>query len=57
MEHKFKDGEVVLASAEPTIRLIVRRYVDMIYYCKVESDPNGRERVYFERELMSVPVA
>jgi hypothetical protein len=45
MENKYKEGEEVY--------LIVRRYVDRIYYCKIKKDLKLKELVYFERELMS----
>ncbi len=49
----YKVGETVYARIHPSQKLIVRRYVAKIYYCKVLSDPSLRELVYFERELMS----
>lgn len=51
-ENKFKEGEIVYAKENPTQRLLVRRYVDRIYYCKIYDDPNQKELVFFERELM-----
>jgi hypothetical protein len=52
MENKFKEGEVVYANEDPTKKLVIRRYVDRIYYCKVEGDSYAKELVYFERELV-----
>jgi hypothetical protein len=52
MENKFKEGEVVVAKVAPALKLVIRRYVDHIYYCKVQEDPTRKELVYFERELM-----
>lgn len=51
MENKHKEGDVVTAKEDPTKKLVIRRYVDRIYYCKVQGDPNAKEQVYFEREL------
>jgi hypothetical protein len=51
MENKYKEGDIVTAKENPNKKLIVRRYVDRIYYCKVENDPSAKELVYFEREL------
>ena len=51
MENKFKEGEVVCALENPTLKLVIRRYVDRIYYCKIQEDPTRKELVYFEREL------
>ena len=52
MENKFKEGEVVQAKVNPTLNLVIRRYVDRIYYCKIQSEPTHKELVYFERELI-----
>ncbi|MFZ9047124.1 MAG: hypothetical protein ACO2ZZ_14820 [Cyclobacteriaceae bacterium] len=53
-ENKYKEGDVVFAKIEPTQKLIIRRYVDRIYYCKVVGDQNTKEVVYFERELTTL---
>ena len=52
MENKFKEGEVVCALVNPSLKLVIRRYVDRIYYCKIQKDTARKELVYFERELM-----
>lgn len=51
MENKYKEGDVVYAKVNPETRLVVRRFLDQIYYCTVADDPGKKERVYFEREL------
>ena len=53
MEKRFKEGEVVCSKEDPSRKLVIRRYVDRIYYCKVQQDPSHRELVYFDRELMA----
>lgn len=57
MENKYKEGEEVFAKVNPSLKLIIRRYVDRIYYCKIKKDPTLKELVYFERELMSDSVS
>jgi len=52
MENKFKEGEIVHAKVNPALNLVVRRYVDRIYYCTIQVEPTHRELVYFERELI-----
>ena len=52
MENKFEEGEVVRAKVNPTLKLVVRRYVDRIYYCTIQQNPTQKELVYFERELI-----
>lgn len=53
MENKYKEGDVVYAKLDPTLKLVIRRYVDRIYYCVIQQFPARKELVYFERELMS----
>jgi len=50
--NKFKEGEVVRAKLNPALKLIERRYVDRIYYCKIHEDHTRKEVLYFERELI-----
>ncbi len=54
MENKFKEGEVVKERIRPTQKLIITRHINKLYYCKIEENPNLKELVYFERELMPV---
>ena len=53
MENKFKDGEEVYAKADHSLKLIIRRKWNEIYFCKIKADPNAKEKIYFERELTS----
>jgi hypothetical protein len=55
MENKYKEGDVVYSKIDPTLKLVIRRYVKRIYYCKIQKDPGRKELVYFERELMARP--
>lgn len=50
---RFKEGEVVCALVNPLQKLVIRRYVDRIYYCKIQEGPARKELVYFDRELMN----
>jgi len=49
---KFESGQMVCAKKAPNTMLTVRRYIDEIYYCKIQSLLDKKELVYFERELM-----
>ena len=51
MENKYKEGQVVYVKVDPGLIPMIRRYVDRIYYCKVQNDPALKELVYFEREI------
>ncbi len=50
--NKFKEGDEVAAKVNPDKVLVVRRYLQRIYFCTVKDDPNAKELVYFERELV-----
>lgn len=52
MENKYCEGDFVYAKENPALKLIVRRYIDDIYYCKIPNEPDKKELVYFERELI-----
>ncbi|XOV91082.1 MAG: hypothetical protein ACFHWX_12820 [Bacteroidota bacterium] len=51
MENLFKPGEIVYARNPPNIKLIVRRFVDEVYFCKVFNHPGNIERAYSEKDL------
>lgn len=53
MENKFPERSVVYAIAKPEVKLIVKRYMDRVYYCRALLDPAQKELTYFERELTS----
>ncbi len=52
IQNKYNPGDVVYAKVNPTLSLVIRRYIDQVYYCKVQGDPDRNELVYFERELV-----
>ena len=52
-EKRFEDGEEVYAIAHPSVPLIVRRYIDRVYYCRVRDDATQKEQVYYDRELVA----
>ena len=51
MESKYKNGEVVFERIRPTQKLVIRGYLNGIYYCKSQEANTQRELVYFERDL------
>lgn len=51
MENNFNTGQIVFATANPEQILVVRRYLDRIYYCRMKDSENEKDLVYFEREL------
>ncbi|MGB3586151.1 MAG: hypothetical protein WBA23_06405 [Tunicatimonas sp.] len=55
MENIFPEGSVVYPKVNPTLKLVVRRFVKRVYYCTIQATPSQKELVFFERELMSEP--
>jgi hypothetical protein len=55
MDNIFPKGSEVYAKVNPTLKLVVRRYVKRIYYCTIQENPAHKDLVYFERELMGDP--
>jgi len=51
-DNKYEAGDAVYAKEAPDVKLIVRRYLDRIYYCRFPEEPDRKELVYFERELV-----
>ncbi|MDF9796299.1 hypothetical protein OKW21_001562 [Catalinimonas alkaloidigena] len=52
-DNLYKEGQAVCAINAPLERLVIRRYVDRIYYCMFLDDPERKELALFERELTS----
>src|SRR5690349_24370926 len=51
--NKYKEGEFVFAKTNPDLKLVVRRYLDRIYYCRLQENESPGDLVYFERELQA----
>lgn len=47
----YKAGQTVYSRKNPKKALIVRAFLNKIYYCYVKDSPDDKEEVYFEREL------
>lgn len=43
----------VMAKEAPTVRLQIKKYYNRIYYCAVVGRESEKQKVYFERELVS----
>ena len=54
--HLFSEGQEVYAKIDPDQKLVVRRYLDRIYYCRVLDKPDHKDLVYFEREIEACPI-
>jgi len=51
LENKYKEGSVVYDLKNPTLKMIIRRYLDRIYYCQTEVQLDKPDMVFFEREI------
>jgi len=49
----FPVGAFIAARTEPDTRLIIKSYNQRIYYCDAVGDESGKQKVYFERELIA----
>ncbi|WP_370086876.1 hypothetical protein [Ekhidna sp.] len=50
--NKYNVGDTVTAKSATSQKLVIRRYIDQVYYCQVKDDPEKKELVYYERELV-----
>lgn len=55
VQNKYNVGDVIYAKSNPDVQLVVRRYIDKIYYCKTKAHPERKDLVYFEREIVENP--
>ncbi|GAB3651176.1 hypothetical protein GCM10028791_19530 [Echinicola sediminis] len=55
VQNSYNPGDIVYAKVNPNVKLVIRRYIDRIYYCKVHEFPENKDLVYFERELIPDP--
>lgn len=53
ISNKYKEGEVVFEKARPLQKLVVERYLDKLYYCKLPEAPQRKSLVFLERDLMA----
>lgn len=51
--NSYAEGSVVFAKERPSTPMVIRRYMDQIYYCNDQQRPEDKDRVYFERELIA----
>jgi len=55
IDNIYGEGDIVYAKADPGVKLVIRRYLDRIYYCTIDDDSSRKELVYYERELTNKP--
>ena len=47
----YAEGQIVFAKSNPGVKLIIRRYIDRMYYCRTKDDASLAELALFEREI------
>ena len=52
-DNLYQEGAHICAKENPTLELVIRRYYQRIYYCSVVGEPERKQLVYFERELIA----
>ena len=48
----FKVGTSVSAKADPSVKLIIKKYIHCFYHCAVVDDTARKHLRYLERDLM-----
>ncbi len=51
-DNLYKEGTLITAKAYPDEKLTIMRYYHRIYYCSRIDNPDLKQLVYFERELI-----
>jgi hypothetical protein len=51
-DNLYKEGTIICAKIEPTLKLLITKYNQRIYYCTVVGHPDQNNLAYFESELM-----
>ena len=52
-DNKYEEGQEVFAIKTPSEKLVIKRYVDRIYYYMNVNQPEQKLLALFERELTS----
>jgi hypothetical protein len=52
MDNLYEEGTIICAKENPTLKLVITKYSQRIYYCTVPGDTTGRRFAYFESNLI-----
>ena len=52
-DNVYKQGSLIYAKENPALQLVIVAYCQRIYYCAPATDIKGKQRAYFERELVA----
>ncbi|HEY9047191.1 MAG TPA: hypothetical protein VIN08_14900 [Ohtaekwangia sp.] len=50
-DHLYPEGALVTAKVNPSVQLVIVKYLQRIYYCAVVGNEHAKQQAYFEREL------
>lgn len=48
----YPEGTLVSAKVNPSLQLVIKRYLQRIYYCAVVGNEHEKQQAYFEKEIM-----
>jgi hypothetical protein len=51
-QSKFKAGDLVYAKENPSSLLVVKSFMNKVYFCFAEEDPSKKQLVFLEGELL-----
>lgn len=51
-DNLYPEGAIVSAKTAPTLKLVITKYRQRIYYCAEIESPNNNNLAYFESELV-----
>jgi hypothetical protein len=52
-DNRYPEGSEIYAKADPTVKLVISKYRQRIYYCTIADHPDKNALAYFENELIS----
>jgi hypothetical protein len=55
-DNLYKEGSIICAKVDPSVKLVITKYRQRIYYCKEVDRSEKNNYVYFENELI-LPVS
>ena len=56
-DNLYPENSFIRAKVAPEIPLVIVKYLHQIYYCAVVDEPDRKQLVYFERELINPAAA
>ena len=51
-DNLYEEGTLITAKENPALVLVIKKYVQRIYYCEIAGQPGLQQLAYFERNLI-----